>query len=324
MRVNIGYFGSPEISARLLEALLADPDIRLSFVVSNPDRPKGRSGAPMETPVSAVAREQEIPLYRYESLKEGRCVEELQAYGCDLFFIFAYGRLLPPSIFNLPKRGSVNLHASLLPLLRGASPIQSAILNGLTRTGWTLQLITEELDAGDVLSSVEMEILPDETTAELTERMLPAGIALSLQTLHDFDSYYRKRDSQEHLAATFCKKLTTEISWIDWNGEAQRIHNMIRGMNPWPVARARLNGKMIRILRSAIPVTPHDDLQKRLDSAPPGRVVVVSDQRIRRLFVKTSTLPLELLEVQPENKKAMSANDFINGLRSTEDLLFDY
>jgi len=323
--VKIGYFGSPELSARFLEAMIAHPEIEIPLVVSNPDRPRKRSGKPLPTAVSQVALDHAIPLYRFENLKEAEVVSLLKKEAVDLFFILAYGKLLPEEVLSIPRLGSVNLHASLLPLLRGASPIQSALLAGFETTGWSLQLITPELDAGDLIATTSIEIGPDDTAGDLTEKLIAPGIALSIESLLRFETLLAKRKPQENHAATHCKKLKVEESWIDWSQSGVAIHNRIRAMNPSPVARSLSPFGPMRLLRSQLPSAANlpDEVEKQLMKEKAGRAMVYTEKKRGRLFVRSGSGVLELIEIQPENRRAMTANEFINGLRQKDFFQFE-
>ncbi|MBW7859317.1 MAG: methionyl-tRNA formyltransferase, partial [Leptonema sp. (in: Bacteria)] len=235
------YFGSPDISAQLLKSLIADPQFQVCAVVSNPDRPKGRSNQPIPTPVASLAIESNIALFCYPSLQgkaQNQLRTDLAKFDADLAVVFAYGSIIPESIFNLPRLGSVNLHGSLLPLLRGASPIQSAILAGFSTTGWTLQKLAKRMDAGDIVSTVEIDIQPNETADQLLERMLPLGIQLVSDSLKKIDQLLLKSISQDESKATYCTKIHAEDSWIDWQADSIEIHNRIRAFNSAPSARS--------------------------------------------------------------------------------------
>ncbi len=339
--MRLGYMGSPWISARLLEALLARSAHDVAFVVSNPDSPRGRSSRPQPTEVSALALDRGLPLYRPATLKNGAITSELAEHKVDLIVVFAYGRLLPADVFELPPAGTINLHASLLPLLRGASPIQSAVLEGFRETGWSIQFIAEGMDTGDVLSEVRLPVDPDENAGELTERLLPAGIQLMLETLERIAAELAAgRDvralgtPQVEAEATHCRKITTEMSRIDWNRPALDIHNTVRAFNPRPIARSvfREDGGALKIHRTRVP--DPETLKRAMDyhsgeALPAGQLAETeagsllavrlpapdSDALRPGLLVATGRGWLEILELQPENRKKLTVQDFLNGYR---------
>lgn len=312
--MKLGYMGTPEISAELLKALL-DAGYEIDYVVSNPDRPRGRSGTPQPSAVSAVAQQQGLHLYRPE--KPAQVIEELQLKEVDAVIVFAYGSILPEGYLGLGRLGIFNLHGSLLPELRGASPIQSAILQGLKRTGWSLQFVSQKMDCGAVVAKQSLDIGADETAGELTERMVPAGIDLVLSTLPDLESLSSQAMEQDEQKATYCRKILPEHGYIDWNESAQEIHNQIRGMNPRPVARSLLNGKLIKIFRSRILDSDQRAAlqdEKQLMARAPGDLLSFRLDGRPALLVKTGQNQiLQILSLQPQNKKQMDAVSFLNG-----------
>lgn len=311
--MRIGYFGSPAISATLLAALVDSGEHEVAFVVSNPDRPRGRSGQASATPCSSLALEHRLPLFRYARLQADSGNDpatELARFGCDLFVVFAYGRILPRSIFAMPSLGTVNLHASLLPELRGASPIQSAILRGFTQTGWTLQQMEAELDCGDIIATTKVAILPNETAGELTDRMLLPGVQLVLRTLSVFPDAVRHRTPQAPELVTFCSKFTTDMANLDWHVDAGTLHNKVRALNPWPMARSHLDGRLVRILATQTVA----EAENHLPGAGPAELLALKVDGQRRLFAGTGTGLLEILALQMENRRAMNASDFLNGV----------
>lgn len=310
--MKLGYFGSPPISAALLGRILEDGH-EVAFVVTNPDRPRGRSGSPVPTEVAQIAQTAGIPTFKFERLREAG--EEMSSFGAELYVVFAYGKIIPADIFRAPAYGTINLHGSLLPAYRGASPIQSALLRGESRTGWCLQFINEEMDAGDIIASCEVEIDPDETAGELAQKMLPAGIELTLNVLRHFDRYSRKSTPQNHSKATYCSKISSDDAVIDWSLGTGQIHNSIRAFNPSPVARSFLSGRILKIYRSRL---LERDLENQLKEGPPGKVLAIGSGKTARLLVRTGDGWLEILELQPEGKKILQARDFLNGFRPSE------
>ncbi|MBR30633.1 MAG: methionyl-tRNA formyltransferase [Spirochaetaceae bacterium] len=312
--MKLGYMGTPEISAELLKALL-EAGHKLEFVVSNPDRPKGRSGTPLPSAVSEVALENQLNLLRPE--KPGEILDQVNSIPVDAVIVFAYGSILPAGFLNLGRLGIFNLHGSLLPELRGASPIQSALLQGLNRTGWSFQFVSQKMDCGDVVAEASLEILPDETADELTERMVPAGIALVLNTLKDLENLASRARKQDESRATYCRKILPEHSYIDWSRPAQEIHNQIRGMNPRPVARTELEGRLFKIYRSRILDSAELaalENEKQLMARAPGDLLSFRlDGRPALLVTTGQNQILQILSLQPQNKKQMDAASFLNG-----------
>lgn len=348
--MRLGYMGSPAISARLLSALLADGEHEIACVVSNPDSPRGRSKKLVPTEVSALALEKGLPLLRPETLRKGAATPELAQFGVDLFVVFAYGRLLPRDVFELPPCGTINLHASVLPLLRGASPIQSALLAGFSETGWSVQFIEAGMDTGDVLSHATISVNPDETAGELTGRLVPVGIELVRKTLRQIAERHAAGDDirglatpQDDARATHCPKITTAMAEIDWTRPAAEIHNQIRALNPRPIARSRFVGEgggllkiqRSRVLPADVELSPFSGSVAsgaggpgpegwRPESWGPGTFAAARLGRAEpgggspaAVVVQCGEGRLQLLELQPENRRALSAKDFLNGYRSS-------
>jgi methionyl-tRNA formyltransferase len=338
--MRLGYMGSPAISARLLHALLESPH-EIAFVVSNPDSSRGRSSRLQPTEVSALALDRGLPLFRPTSLKNGAITPDLAAFNVDLIVVFAYGRLLPADVFEMPPAGTINLHASILPLLRGASPIQSAVLEGFSETGWSIQFIAAGMDTGDVLSEVRVPVDPDESAGELTERLVPAGLQLMLETLEriartlkEGGDVRRLAATQDQERATHCRKITTAMATIDWSRPAQEIHNTVRAFNPKPIARTAFveDGAALKIHRTRM-ISP-ETLRELTDltsgnAIPPAELLSLAPGNLRAvrfpqgpgLLVTTGDGCLEIRELQPENRKKLTAKDFLNGYRKAGPVL---
>lgn len=308
--MRIGFFGSPHISAQLLEALLDGAEHEIVGVVSNADRARGRSQKMVPTEVSQLALKHNLPLLRPENLKEQSILQSLRAWQADIFVVFAYGKLMPVAVFDLPPAGSINLHGSLLPELRGASPIQSAILRGLDNTGWTVQKVVEGLDAGNLLLQSKIAIDPEETSGELFERMLPMGIELILACLHDFNRHVHAATIQDKNKVTHCHKLKMEMSWLDWELSAAEVHNQVRAFNPWPMARAMLAETEIQIMRTR---RPEQTVLSDWSNLPAGSFGAGPHKG--QLLVKCADAVLEILELKPHGRKQLTGKDFLNGYR---------
>lgn len=301
--MNIGFFGTPELSARVL-AGLAEAH-RVSFVVTAEDKRAGRNRELQLCPAKSEAIRLGIPVLQPASLKEPAFLEEVNAYGADAFVVVAYGSLIPRSVFGQPPLGTLNLHPSLLPLYRGAAPIQWCLINGETETGITVQLINEKLDAGDIVVQEKMPVSADMTAGDLLEIASSAGAGLigrALELLASGGMPVKQDDS----LATYCGKIDRDIAVIDWKKQPGEIHNLVRGLNPKPVAFSRFRGEQIRIWKTTpvfgeVPGSPEPGLLVRYQK--------------KRLLAGTGSGFLEILELQPANKKVMDAGAFINGYR---------
>ncbi|MBX7057423.1 MAG: methionyl-tRNA formyltransferase [Leptospirales bacterium] len=305
--LKVAFFGSPSISAELLAALLDSSQHRVVCVFSNPDRPRGRSSQLQATPVSLLAQQQGIPLSRSEKPGGREDLALLRQSGADIGVVFAYGQLIPMSMVHSLPAGMVNLHASLLPELRGASPIQSAIWRGMTHTGWSLQKLARELDSGEIIAQRSMDVDPEETAGELTARMLPEGIRLTLSALDDFQALASLATAQEHSKASYCRKIGPREAIIDWRENALQIHNQVRALNPAPAARTSLDGGLVKVWRTRISPDGPEELQAL--NCGEG---LASKQR---LWVRCGKDLLEILELQAEGRRRQQAGEFVNGLR---------
>ncbi len=302
--MKIGFFGTPNIASYCLQHLKKYFDI--AFVVTSPDKPKGRGQHLSAPPVKEKALEYGIPCYQPQMLKDDNLRDTLAGYNCDIFIVVAYGKLIPRSIFSLPPLGTINLHPSLLPQYRGAAPIEWALYNGEKQTGVTVQLINDELDAGDIVIQSAVTIAPNETAQEVYDKVMPPGAELLVQAVHGLYNGSLQPIPQDHSRATYCGKITNETAHIDWNSPSQLIHNMVRAFNPKPVAWTTFREKIIKIWKTQLGYSSGNS-----SSGNPGLLI----QRSRRLFVCTADGEIEVLELQPETKKPMDAGAFLNGYR---------
>ncbi|HET9318895.1 MAG TPA: methionyl-tRNA formyltransferase [Bryobacteraceae bacterium] len=290
------FLGTPAFAVPTLEAVARTHAV--VAVVTQPDRPKGRSQDLAASPVKQAALRLGLLVYQPERIKRPEAHAHLASLQPEIMVVVGYGQIIPQSVIDIAPRGIVNVHASLLPKYRGAAPIQWAIVNGDTRTGVTTMQINAGLDTGDILLARETEIGPDETAIELGERLSVMGAELLIETLDGlFRNVIRPRKQDDALAslAPILKKQDGEI---DWKQPAAAIHNRVRGLLPWPGAHTRFRGQLLHIWRARM---------APLGTPPaPGRVVACGDGRM-----------LELLEVQLEGRKRMSAEAFANGQRIT-------
>jgi methionyl-tRNA formyltransferase len=276
-------------------------DLRL--VITQPDRPKGRGLGLMPSPVKQTAARIGIPVYQPEKIKQN---EELRARLEEIapaaIVVVGYGRIIPSWMLRLPKYGNINLHASLLPKYRGAAPIQWAIANGEEVTGVTTMRIDEGLDTGDILLQQELAIMDDDTAETLSPRLAAIGAELMVETLCGLARGSIKAKAQNREAATLAPVLKKEDGEIDFERSAQEIYNRLRGFQPWPGAFTFFRGKMLAITAA----------RPGSERVPRAELLVSGEQ----LFAGCgSGSSLELLEVQPEGKRRMSAKDFVNGYR---------
>lgn len=300
--MNIIFFGSDRFAAAHLRSLI-DSDHQVVACVTQPDRPKGRGMKVVISEIKECAQEHSIPLLQPNSLKEDGLIDELKSYQSDVFVVIAYGRFLPRPILDIPPKGAVNVHASLLPKYRGAAPINWAIINGEDKTGLTIMYINEEMDAGDILAQLSIAICKDDTSMSLRTQMMKEGPSLLIKTLNDLSNNKGKPIVQDHSQATFAPKLTKELGIIDWQKSADSIYNQIRGLLPWPSAYTSYNGKLLKILEAQ--VVPGNS-----DSSKPGTVVKVSKDGI---MIAAADHNLLVKKVHLQDAKPMDASAFVRG-----------
>ena len=298
--MRIVFMGTPDFAVPCLQALIDDGH-DICAVFTQPDKPKGRHGVLSTPPVKELALKYDIPVYQPDSLKNDEIKSYFASLGADLALVVAYGKILPEEFLNAPKYGCINMHASLLPKLRGAAPIQWSIINGEKRSGVTAMQMDKGLDTGDILLSESVEIRDDETAQELHDELSVLGAQVMRKTLLMLQrgelSPVRQDDSQ----STYAPILTKELSAIDWQKSALQIHNQIRGLYPWPGASAVLNGKTLKI---------HSAKLLGKTEGEPGEVVFND----RRLCVACGDgNAVELLVIQAPGKKAMPVTDYLRG-----------
>jgi methionyl-tRNA formyltransferase len=255
--MRIIFLGTAELACPSLRAIAGD----VVLVVTQPDRPRGRQLQLAPPPVKVTARQLGLPVLQPARIRDA--VEELRRHQPDLIVVVAYGQLLPPSLLELPPRGCVNVHASLLPRWRGAAPIQHAILAGDTETGVTTMLMNEQMDAGDILLQRAVPIRPDDTTATLQHRLAPLGAELLVETLR-LPAWQPL--PQDPARVTYARKLTKEDGRIDWTKPAVEIERLVRALNPWPGAFTEDNGKLLKVWKVAVV----NDTVRLLEVQPAG------------------------------------------------------
>ncbi|MBI2891913.1 MAG: methionyl-tRNA formyltransferase [Deltaproteobacteria bacterium] len=302
MPLRVVFFGTPEIAVPTLARLVEIADVKA--VVAQPDRPKGRGQKLAAPPTKVLASLTGIPVLQPLKMKDPELWARLAAFDADLFVVVAYGRILPPQILSIPGLGCVNVHASLLPRYRGAAPIQWAILRGEKETGVTLMLMDEGLDTGPMLARRSTPIGPDETSGELGVRLGLLGAQLVADSLPDIEHGRARPEPQDSSLATMAPLLEKAQGRIRFEDTAQRIHDHVRALNPWPGAFTTLDDRTLKVHRTRpAPGTPAD---------LPGRVVAAGGDGI---WVACTDGAIVLREVQLEGKKRMSAAEFASGAR---------
>lgn len=300
--MRIVFMGTPDIARKSLQRLYEDGH-EIVGVYTKPDTPKNRGMKMEASEVKQCALSVGLPVYQPTRWKSDKTYETLKALEPELIVVVAYGRILPQRVLDIPPKGTINLHASLLPLLRGAGPVQWSVLNGFVTTGATVMYLTAEMDAGDMISRVETPIDPDETSGELLERLGDLGSELLSKTVRRMEAGPVEATPQDASQATYAPMLTKEMAPIDWSRSPQEIHNHVRGMCPWPVATTVLDGKRFKIYRVAC-----TDLTT--DRAP-GTPVGITKQGLQIACGQGQVLTV--LELQAEGGKRMRAADYLRG-----------
>ena len=303
--------GTPDFAKDSLEALV-NAKYNVEAVVTNPDRPKGRGMKMMMSPVKEFALSSGIEkIYQPEKVKNNEeFINEIKQINPDLIVVVAYGKILPKEILDIPRLGCINVHGSLLPKYRGAAPIQWAVLNGDKKTGVTTMYMDVGMDTGDMILKQEVDIGENETTGELWDRLSKIGGELLVETLKQIENRTAPRVKQSD-DFSVAPMLNKEMAKIDWeNKTAQEIKNLVRGLNPIMGAYTFLNGSKIKFWKVDVANSIDFDVDK-IKSLKNGSVIV-SDQK-QGLFIKTKQGILSVLEIQGENAKRMSINDFLRG-----------
>ena len=301
--MRVIFMGTPDFAVGTLQALLQS-EHEVVAVVTQPDKPKGRGKAMQFTPVKEVASEAGIPVLQPRKVREEAVVEELRSYHPDVIVVVAFGQLIPKSILEMPKYGCVNVHASLLPKYRGAAPIQWAVIDGEEKSGVTTMQMDEGLDTGDMLLTEEVTLDPEETGGSLFDKLSQIGAQLLLKTLEALeDGTVTPRKQPAESTTAYAAMLNKKMGEIDWSQSAVQIERLVRGLNPWPSAYTHLAGKTLKIWKSA--VRPSGEQEKE-----PGSVILEDK---KHFGIQTGDGVLEILELQLEGKKRMSADAFLRG-----------
>ena len=296
--MRILFMGTPDIAAHCLQALY-EAGHTLCGVFTRQDKPVGRKQVLTAPPVKQVALAHGTPVFQPVTLRDEAIQAQIRALEPEIIVVVAYGRILPPEVLAIPPRGCINLHVSLLPKYRGAAPVQWAVINGDAETGVTIMKLDEGLDTGDILLVRPVSIGPEETSGELFERITALGAETLLDALARFDALTPV--PQDNAAATLAPPLRKEMARFTFDEDAARLHNLVRGMNPWPVAFFKYGGKKIKVLASRVATSAGE---------APGTVLAV-----KPLTVACGQGALQLLQVVPEGGKPMEGSAWAAGRR---------
>ena len=297
--------GTPDFSVPVLKALIEN-EYEVVAVVTQPDRPVGRKRILTPPPVKVEAEKHGISIYQPEKIKNSDELEEVLALEPDLIVTAAFGQILPKRLLDAPKHGCINVHASLLPELRGGAPIHYSILQGKSSTGITIMYMVEKLDAGDIISQVEVEIEETDHVGTLHDKLSEAGSALLIETLPKLLDGSVSPVKQDEEQATFAWNIKREQEKIDWTKSGKEVYNHIRGLHPWPVAYTTLAGAVMKIWWG--------EKVKGHGSSVPGEVLAIEEDGF---IVSTGDdISIKVTDLQPSGKKRMSAKDYLRGAGS--------
>lgn len=297
--MNVIFMGTPDFAVPCLQKLIKNHNVIAVF--SQPDKPVGRKQVLMPTPVKACAIEHNIDVFQPTSLKNDDIAAQIENMNADVIVVVAYGKILPKRILEAAKYGCINVHASLLPKYRGAAPIQWSVINGDKETGVTVMQMDEGLDTGDILRIEKTEIGENETSEELFNRLSLIGADALIKALDDIEKGISKPIPQGKSDNSYAEKITKALSPIDWNKSAVEVHNLVRGLQTWPCAQTKLNGKNIKI---------HKSVLTDITGAKAGEVI----ENNKKLIVSCGDGQcIEILEVQLDGKKRMDTKSFLMG-----------
>jgi methionyl-tRNA formyltransferase len=300
--MKIVFFGTPDFAIPSLK-ILNESKHQIVGVVTAPDKQRGRGRKVSYTPIKEYALKNNLFLLQPEKLNDDDFVESLKELNADLFVIVAF-RILPTRVFTIPPKGSFNLHGSLLPKYRGAAPIQWALINGEKETGVTTFFLKEKVDTGNIIAQEKIKISEDDNLGSLHDKMSEVGAKLVLKTVEQIDDNSYVLSEQDNSKATPAPKITKETCKINWEKSAEDIHNLIRGLSPFPGAFFIHSNKQYKIFKSVIVSNPQ---------LKPAEI----NQTKKELFVGTNNGTIQILEIQPEGRKRMTTEEFLRGYSLT-------
>jgi len=293
--ISVTYFGTHNFSAAILETLIKDGDFKIQTVITQPDRAVGRKKEMQKSPVKLLAEKYNLKIEQPETLKKYSITNKT-----DINIVCQYGMLIPNSILESAQDGSINVHTSLLPKYRGASPIQTALINGDQETGVTIMQMDEKMDHGPILSQEKIAITPNDTYFTLSDKMTSIAAPQLIQTVKNFINKKITPQAQNHDEATFCKELTRTDGEINWQKNATETYNLYRGLTPWPGIWTLWQNKRLKLL----------DIQPSIEKIKTGTIINNNGHLLAGCANNTA---IEITKLQLEGKKPMNAKEFING-----------
>lgn len=305
--MRIVFMGTPDFAVGTLEELIKAGH-EIIGVVTQPDKPKGRGKTLMPTPVKGVALKHQIPVYQPKKVPEKEFTEALRNLSPDVIVVAAFGQIITKEILEIPRFGCINVHASLLPAYRGAAPIQWAVINGEKESGVTIMQMDEGLDTGDMIDKVVVPLAQDETGGSLFDKLSQAGARLCVKVLKDLEEGKAVREKQPEESTTpYASMISKKMGEINWSQSAGSIEQLIRGLDPWPSAYTKLQGKTLKLWKARV-------VEEKQEKGRPGEVVQVEKEAF---FVQTGEGILKIEELQMEGKKRMDTGAFLRGFQLT-------
>ena len=305
--MRIVFMGTPDFAVGTLEELIKAGH-EIIGVVTQPDKPKGRGKTLMPTPVKEVALKHQIPVYQPKKVREKEFTEALRNLSPNVIVVAAFGQIITKEILEIPRFGCINVHASLLPAYRGAAPIQWAVINGEKESGVTIMQMDEGLDTGDMIDKVVVPLAQDETGGSLFDKLSQAGARLCVKVLKDLEEGKAVREKQPEESTTpYASMISKKMGEINWSQPAGSIEQLIRGLDPWPSAYTKLQGKTLKLWKARV-------VEEKQEKGRPGEVVQVEKEAF---FVQTGEGILKIEELQMEGKKRMDTGAFLRGFQLT-------
>lgn len=308
--LRIAFLGTPEFAVPTLQALIESRH-EVVAVVSQPDRPRGRGHREQPTPTKSLAAEHGIRVLQPARIRDEAFLGTVRDLDLDLAVVAAYGRILPESLLAIPRLGMINVHASLLPAYRGAAPVHRAVMDGQAETGVTIMRVVKELDAGPMMAAARRAIGPEETSVEVERALAVLGAPLLVTVVDQLAAGTAVEVPQDDSQATFAPKILKSEGAIDWSLSAVRIHNRVRGLQPWPLVAVSIEGRRYLLHRTARSGEKTD--------APAGSVVEASGDRLTVAAGDGGIV--QIREIQPEGKRVMTAREFLSGHRVTPGMM---
>ncbi|PFA68994.1 methionyl-tRNA formyltransferase [Bacillus sp. AFS015802] len=298
------FMGTPDFSVPVLQSLI-DENYDVIAVVTQPDRPVGRKRILTPPPVKVAAEKHGIPVYQPEKIKNEEELNQVLALKPDLIVTAAFGQILPNELLEAPQYGCINVHASLLPELRGGAPIHYSILQGKKKTGITIMYMVEKLDAGDIISQVEVDIEERDHVGTLHDKLSAAGAKLLIETIPPLLEGEITPVKQDDAEATFARNIKREQEKIDWTKDGEEVYNHIRGLHPWPVAYTTFDGSVMKVWWGE---------KVNVNPSSPGEIISVEEDGF--VVATGNAIGIKLTDIQPSGKKRMSAKDYLRGAGS--------